>query len=56
MFNILKSVATSRFPFQLPFPYSSNKPDPDHDDDGDVIVERKQQYLFIIGMLIPSIM
>ena len=26
---------------------------PDYDDDGDVIVERRQQYLFTIGMLIP---
>lgn len=43
-------MATSRFPFQLPFPYCSTKTIPDHDDDGDIVVERKQQYVFVIGM------
>ena len=51
----LKNVATSRFPFQLPFPFCNNSV-PDHDDDGDIVVERRQQHLFVIGMLILHLM
>ena len=51
---VIKNVATSRFPFQPPFQCSS-KSFPDYDNDGDVIVERRQQYLFVIGTLIPSV-
>ena len=51
---VLKNVTTSRFPFQLPFP-CCDRSVPDHDDDGDIIVERRQQHLLVIGMLILCI-